>query len=246
MGFKYEPSGELLGQLDQANCLISTVKEAITEVGDMVAKVAQSGRETMSQVRSAADFLIEAIREYEHKIILQVREVTEAKKQLLQIQKQSLCELLKDCQSTVEYTQKALAHPVVEEIAMWENALLKQLEELNSSCNDFHPVEQSFMEFEFLYEDPKLLLAFCSFGQVITVESTAHEYDLDGLGSYHCLCNFELGPSRPELINGSSIPSIQINGCNVDILNDDSLDETASYSQRKLAGHCPNQQYKKH
>ena len=213
MGNKYEPSSEIRQQFDLTKCLISSVQEAIVDINDMIVKVAQTGRETMNQVRSAAECLMDAIREHESKTILQVRQIIDAKKQLLQLQKQSLCELLKDCQSTVEYTQKALAHPVVEEIAMWENALLKQLEELNSSCNDFHPVEQSFMEFEFLYEDPKLLSAFCSFGQVITAEFHSQDVNMNYQQTNH-------KKSPQQSVNCQDVPIIQINGCEVDFQDD--------------------------
>lgn len=214
IGDKYEASSEIQEQFTLAKCLISSVQEAIKEVDHMIKEVAQNGRETMSQVRSAAECLIDAIRQYEGRTILHVRQVTDAKKQLLQLQKQNLCELLEDCQSTVEYTQKALAHPVVEEVAMWEDALLKQLQELNSSCNEFQPVEQSFMEFDFMYEDPKLLSSFCSFGQVITTDTRAHGQDVN---MNYEQTNRKVDSSR-ELINGrKNLPIIQINGCEVDI-----------------------------
>lgn len=209
MGCKYEASRDLQEELSATKCMVSSVKKAIEEVDHMIKEVTQNGRETMNQVRASAECLIDAIRQYEGRTILHIRQVTDAKKQLLQFQKQRFWELLEDCQSTVEYTEKALAHPVVEEIAMWEDALLKQLQELNSSCNDFHPVEQSFMEFEFLYKDPKLLLSFCSFGHVITVDIQSLDVNMN----YQLLNSTTL--SR-ESANSRTLPIIQINGYEID------------------------------
>lgn len=157
---------ELEEQLEEAKHMASSIEQVISNVDVMLKRITQKSFETIAEIRTAADRLVQSVSEFEKKAVSQVKEVLSLKQMSLENQKEELLMRLDEVNNAVEYTNNVLNHSVVEEIEEWQSALLKQLEELSNLHFESKATESDDVEFHFFYEDPAMLASVCMFGCV--------------------------------------------------------------------------------
>ena len=136
---------------------------------------------------------MQTVTEHRHKLVSKVNEITEAKLQALQAEKESVQDNFRAVENVLRSAQST---SVVEDSEEWNVALAKQLSDLKEQDFDFQVYDED-MRFHFLYRDEKLLAAICKFGEVFTIAND-HPRNLDGTRT--CL----LQQKEPEALQNYS------------------------------------------
>lgn len=151
--------------MEEAANLISSPQLTLTEIDTVVANVNERGKRTILHIETAAQRLMQTIAEHRHKLVSKVSEITEAKLQALQAEKESVQDHFRAVENVLRCAQNTGA---VEDSEEWENALSRHLSNLRGQVFDFQEYDED-LKFHFLYQDENLLAAICKFGDVFTI-----------------------------------------------------------------------------
>ena len=209
---------ELDEQLEEAKSLAGAVEAVISNVDGMVRRLAERGFETIAEIRTAADRMIQAITEFESKAVAQVKEIVSLKHLSLEYQKTELEAFLEELNGAVDYTNEVLNRQELDEIEDWSGGLLFHLQELNEANFDTSPAEGDQIEFHFFYEDPVILAHVGMFGCVNSEGKSVHA------PSPVVPSGRRKAKRSPSRKTAFSIPVIAVNGFVVDLASDGESD----------------------
>lgn len=151
--------------MEEAANLISSIQQTLTEIDAVVGSVNERSKRTILHIETAAQRLVQTITEHRHKLVSKVCEITEAKLQALQAEKESVQYHFGIVENVLRCAQNTRA---VEDSAEWENALSRQSTNLRGQVFDVQEYNED-LKFHFLYRDDNLLSAICKFGDVFTI-----------------------------------------------------------------------------
>lgn len=172
--------------MEEAANLICSLQQTLGDLDTVLANVNERSKRTILHIETAAQRILQTVTEHRHKLVSKVNEITEAKLQALQAEKESVQENFRAVENVLRSSQST---SVVEDSEEWNVALAKQLSDLKEQDLDFQVYDED-MRFHFLYRDEKLLAAICKFGEVFTIAND-HPRNFDGTGT--CL------PQQKEL-----------------------------------------------
>lgn len=172
--------------MEEAANLICSLQQTLGDLDIVLANVNERSKRTILHIETAAQRILQTVTEHRHKLVAKVNEITEAKLQALQAEKESVQENFRAVENVL---RSARSTRVVEDSEEWNVALAKQLSDLKEQDFDFQVYDED-MRFHFLYRDEMLLAAICKFGEVFTIAND-HPRNLDGTGT--CL------PQQKEL-----------------------------------------------
>lgn len=172
--------------MEEAANLICSLQQTLGDLDIVLANVNERSKRTILHIETAAQRILQTVTEHRHKLVAKVNEITEAKLQALQAEKESVQENFRAVENVL---RSARSTRVVEDSEEWNVALAKQLSDLKEQDFDFQVYDED-MRFHFLYRDEKLLAAICKFGEVFTIAND-HPRNFDGTGT--CL------PQQKEL-----------------------------------------------
>lgn len=172
--------------MEEAANLICSLQQTLGDLDTVLANVNERSKRTILHIETAAQRILQTVTEHRHKLVSKVNEITEAKLQALQAEKESVQENFRAVENVLRSSQST---SVVEDSEEWNVALAKQLSDLKEQDFDFQVYDED-MRFHFLYRDEKLLAAICKFGEVFTIAND-HPRNFDGTGT--CL------PQQKEL-----------------------------------------------
>ena len=175
--------------MEKAANLICSLQQTLGDLDTVLANVNERSKRTILHIETAAQRILQTVTEHRHKLVSKVNEITEAKLQALQAEKESVQENFRAVENVLRSAQST---SVVEDSEEWNVALAKQLSDLKEQDFDFQAYDED-MRFHFLYRDEKLLAAICKFGEVFTIAND-HPRNLDGTGT--CL----LQQKEPEAL----------------------------------------------
>ena len=175
--------------MEEAANLICSLQQTLDDLDTVLANVNERSKRTILHIETAAQRILQTVTEHRHKLVSKVNEITEAKLQALQAEKESVQENFRAVENVLRSAQST---SVVEDSEEWNVALAKQLSDLKEQDFDFQVYDED-MRFHFLYRDEKLLAAICKFGEVFTIAND-HPRNLDGTGT--CL----LQQKEPEAL----------------------------------------------
>ena len=175
--------------MEEAANLICSLQQTLGDLDTVLANVNERSKRTILHIETAAQRILQTVTEHRHKLVSKVNEITEAKLQALQAEKESVQENFRAVENVLRSAQST---SVVEDSEEWNVALAKQLSDLKEQDFDFQVYDED-MRFHFLYRDEKLLAAICKFGEVFTIAND-HPRNLDGTGT--CL----LQQKEPEAL----------------------------------------------
>ena len=175
--------------MEKAANLICSLQQTLGDLDTVLANVNERSKRTILHIETAAQRILQTVTEHRHKLVSKVNEITEAKLQALQAEKESVQENFRAVENVLRSAQST---SVVEDSEEWNVALAKQLSDLKEQDFDFQVYDED-MRFHFLYRDEKLLAAICKFGEVFTIAND-HPRNLDGTGT--CL----LQQKEPEAL----------------------------------------------
>lgn len=179
--------------MEKAANLICSLQQTLGDLDTVLANVNERSKRTILHIETAAQRILQTVTEHRHKLVSKVNEITEAKLQALQAEKESVQENFRAVENVLRSAQST---SVVEDSEEWNVALAKQLSDLKEQDFDFQVYDED-MRFHFLYRDEKLLAAICKFGEVFTIAND-HPRNLDGTGT--CL----LQQKEPEVLQNYS------------------------------------------
>ena len=179
--------------MEKAANLICSLQQTLGDLDTVLANVNERSKRTILHIETAAQRILQTVTEHRHKLVSKVNEITEAKLQALQAEKESVQENFRAVENVLRSAQST---SVVEDSEEWNGALAKQLSDLKEQDFDFQVYDED-MRFHFLYRDEKLLAAICKFGEVFTIAND-HPRNLDGTGT--CL----LQQKEPEALQNYS------------------------------------------
>ena len=179
--------------MEKAANLISSLQQTLGDLDTVLANVNERSKRTILHIETAAQRILQTVTEHRHKLVSKVNEITEAKLQALQAEKESVQENFRAVENVLRFAQST---SVVEDSEEWNVALAKQLSDLKEQDFDFQAYDED-MRFHFLYRDEELLAAICKFGEVFTFAND-HPRNLDGTGT--CL----LQQKEPEALQNYS------------------------------------------
>ena len=179
--------------MEKAANLICSLQQTLGDLDTVLANVNERSKRTILHIETAAQRILQTVTEHRHKLVSKVNEITEAKLQALQAEKESVQE---NFRAVENFLRSAQSTSVVEDFEEWNVALEKQLSDLKEQDFDFQVYDED-MRFHFLYRDEKLLTAICKFGEVFTIAND-HPRNLDGTGT--CL----LQQKEPEALQNYS------------------------------------------
>ena len=179
--------------MEEAANLICSLQQTLGDLDTVLANVNERSKRTILHIETAAQRILQTVTEHRHKLVSKVNEITEAKLQALQAEKESVQENFRAVENVLRSAQST---SVVEDSEEWNVALAKQLSDLKEQDFDFQVYDED-MRFHFLYRDEKLLAAICKFGEVFTIAND-HPRNLDGTGT--CL----LQQKEPEALQNYS------------------------------------------
>ena len=175
--------------MEEAANLICSLQQTLGDLDTVLANVNERSKRTILHIETAAQRILQTVTEHRHKLVSKVNEITEAKLQALQGEKESVQENFRAVENVLRSAQST---SVVEDSEEWNVALEKQLSDMKEQDFDFQAYDED-MRFHFLYRDEKLLAAICKFGEVFTIAND-HPRNLDGTGT--CL----LQQKEPEAL----------------------------------------------
>ena len=175
--------------MEKAANLICSLQQTLGDLDTVLANVNERSKRTILHIETAAQRILQTVTEHRHKLVSKVNEITVAKLQALQAEKESVQENFRAVENVLRSAQST---SVVEDSEEWNVALSKQLSDLKEQDFDFQVYDED-MRFHFLYRDEKLLAAICKFGEVFTIAND-HPRNLDGTGT--CL----LQQKEPEAL----------------------------------------------
>ena len=175
--------------MEEAANLICSLQQTLGNLDTVLANVNERSKRTILHIETAAQRILQTVTEHRHKLVSKVNEITEAKLQALQAEKESVQENFRAVENVLRSAQST---SVVEDSEQWNVALAKQLSDMKEQDFDFQVYDED-MRFHFLYRDEKLLAAICKFGEVFTIAND-HPRNLDGTGT--CL----LQQKEPEAL----------------------------------------------
>ena len=178
--------------MEKAANLICSLQQTLGDLETVLANVNERSKRTILHIETAAQRILQTVTEHRHKLVSKVNEITEAKLQALQAEKESVQENFRAVENVLRSAQST---SVVEDSEEWNVALAKQLSDLKEQDFDFQVYDED-MRFHFLYRDEKLLAAICKFGEVFTIAND-HPRNLDGTGT--CL----LQQKEPEALQNN-------------------------------------------
>lgn len=179
--------------MEKAANLICSLQQTLGDLDTVLANVNERSKRTILHIETAAQRILQTVTEHRHKLVSKVNEITEAKLQALQAEKESVQENFRAVENVLRSAQST---SVVEDSEEWNFALEKQLSDMKEQDFDFQAYDED-MRFHFLYRDEKLLAAICKFGEVFTIAND-HPRNLDGTGT--CL----LQQKEPEALQNYS------------------------------------------
>ena len=179
--------------MEKAANLICSLQQTLGDLDTVLANVNERGKRTILHIETAAQRILQTVTEHRHKLVSKVNEITEAKLQALQAEKESVQENFRAVENVLRSAQST---SVVEDSEEWNFALEKQLSDMKEQDFDFQAYDED-MRFHFLYRDEKLLAAICKFGEVFTIAND-HPRNLDGTRT--CL----LQQKEPEALQNYS------------------------------------------
>lgn len=179
--------------MEKAANLICSLQQTLGDLDTVLANVNERSKRTILHIETAAQRILQTVTEHRHKLVSKVNEITEAKLQALQAEKESVQDNFRAVENVLRSAQST---SVVEDSEEWNVALAKQLSDLKEQDFDFQVYDED-MRFHFLYRDEKLLAAICKFGEVFTFAND-HPRNLDGTGT--CL----LQQKEPEALQNYS------------------------------------------
>lgn len=179
--------------MEKAANLICSLQQTLGDLDTVLANVNERSKRTILHIETAAQRILQTVTEHRHKLVSKVNEITEAKLQALQAEKESVQENFRAVENVLRSAQST---SVDEDSEEWNVALAKQLSDLKEQDFDFQVYDED-MRFHFLYRDEKLLAAICKFGEVFTIAND-HPRNLDGTGT--CL----LQQKEPEALQNYS------------------------------------------
>lgn len=179
--------------MEKAANLICSLQQTLGDLDTVLANVNERSKRTILHIETAAQRILQTVTEHRHKLVSKVNEITEAKLQALQAEKESVQENFRAVENVLRSAQST---SVVEDSEEWNVALEKQLSDMKEQDFDFQAYDED-MRFHFLYRDEKLLAAICKFGEVFTIAND-HPRNLDGTGT--CL----LQQKEPEALQNYS------------------------------------------
>lgn len=179
--------------MEKAANLICSLQQTLGDLDTVLANVNERSKRTILHIETAAQRILQTVTEHRHKLVSKVNEITEAKLQALQAEKESVQENFRAVENVLRSAQSTSG---VEDSEEWNVALAKQLSDLKEQDFDFQAYDED-MRFHFLYRDEKLLAAICKFGEVFTIAND-HPRNLDGTGT--CL----LQQKEPEALQNYS------------------------------------------
>ena len=179
--------------MEKAANLICSLQQTLGDLDTVLANVNERSKRTILHIETAAQRILQTVTEHRHKLVSKVNEITEAKLQALQAEKESVQENFRAVENVLRSAQST---SVVEDSEEWNFALEKQLSGMKEQDFDFQAYDED-MRFHFLYRDEKLLAAICKFGEVFTIAND-HSRNLDGTGT--CL----LQQKEPEALQNYS------------------------------------------
>lgn len=175
--------------MEKAANLICSLQQTLGDLDTVLANVNERSKRTILHIDTAAQRILQTVTEHRHKLVSKVNEITEAKLQALQAEKESVQENFRAVENVLRSAQST---SVDEDSEEWNVALAKQLSDVKEQDFDFQVYDED-MRFHFLYRDEKLLAAICKFGEVFTIAND-HPRNLDGTGT--CL----LQQKEPEAL----------------------------------------------
>lgn len=175
--------------MEKAANLICSLQQTLGDLDTVLANVNERSKRTILHIETAAQRILQTVTEHRHKLVSKVNEITEAKLQALQAEKESVQDNFRAVENVLRSAQST---SVVEDSEEWNVALEKQLSDMKEQDFDFQVYDED-MRFHFLYRDEKLLTAICKFGEVFTIAND-HPRNLDGTGT--CL----LQQKEPEAL----------------------------------------------
>ena len=178
--------------MEEAANLICSLQQTLGDLDTVLANVNERSKRTILYIETAAQRILQTVTEHRHKLVSKVNEITEAKLQALQAEKESVQENFRAVENVLRSAQST---SVVEDSEEWNVALAKQLSDMKEQDFDFQVYDED-MRFHFLYRDEKLLAAICKFGEVFTIAND-HPRNLDGTGT--CL----LQQKEPEALQNN-------------------------------------------
>lgn len=164
--------------MEEAANLICSLQQTLGDLDTALANVHERSKRTILHIETAAQRILQTVTEHRHKLVSKVNEITEAKLQALQAEKESVQENFRAIENVLRSAQST---GVLEDSEEWNVALAKQLRDLKEQDFDFQVYDED-MRFHFLYRDEKLLAAICKFGEVFTIAND-HPRNLDGTGT---------------------------------------------------------------
>ena len=164
--------------MEKAANLICSLQQTLGDLDTVLANVNERSKRTILHIETAAQRILQTVTEHRHKLVSKVNEITEAKLQALQAEKESVQENFRAVENVLRSAQST---SVVEDSEEWNFALEKQLSDMKEQDFDFQAYDED-MRFHFLYRDEKLLAAICKFGEVFTIAND-HPRNLDGTGT---------------------------------------------------------------
>ena len=164
--------------MEEAANLICSLQRTLGDLDTVLANVNERSKRTILHIETAAQRILQTVTEHRHKLVSKVNEITEAKLQALQAEKESVQENFRAVENVLRSAQST---SVVEDSEEWNVAIAKQLRDLKEQDFDFQ-VHDEDMRFHFLYRDEELLAAICKFGEVFTIAND-HPRNLDGTGT---------------------------------------------------------------
>ena len=152
--------------MEEAANLICSLQRNLSEVDAKMAAANARSKQIVRHIEVAAQKLMQSIIKHRDKLIAKVGEVTEAKLEALQAEKDGVQDLFRNLENVLRCV---LSNASVVDSMEWESAIAMHLNALKDTAHAFDTENYSEeLKFHFLYQDEKLLAAVCNFGEVFT------------------------------------------------------------------------------
>ena len=115
--------------MEEAANLIWSLQQTLGDLDTVLANVNERSKRTILHIETAAQRILQTVTEHRHKLVTKVNEITEAKLQALQAEKESVQENFRAVENVLRCAQST---SVVEDSEEWNVALAKQLSDLKN------------------------------------------------------------------------------------------------------------------
>jgi len=211
-------------KIEKAKLTTANLVEGISSLNASLAAFRERCFQTMSDIRSAADLIVNEVRVHEEKLIAKVQNVIDLKEEYVQQEKKNLEDNISELQQSIDYTTDVLNSSSQDEINLdeWKNALVLQLDNLSNVKQSFgwENTMDNDGKFLFIYANEELLKSVTCYGAI--VEEVPDDFKFNQQDDADM-------PGYDKNLEVNVIPVLTLNGAVFDVdaaINDDDDEES--------------------